>query len=542
MERRDFVRGAAAGSVLAMSGVPLASAHTSVPSVARQDTAPVPPFALEEATVAALQAAMASGQHTARSIAEAYLQRIEALDRTGPALRAVLEVNPDALEIADAVDAERQAKGPRGPLHRIPVLLKDHLGSADRMSTTAGSPALMGVTPTADSFVVRRLREAGVVLLGKTNLSEWANFRSTHSISGWSSRGGLSRNPYALDRSPCGSSSGSAVAVSANLAALAVGTETDGSILCPASVNGLVGIKPTVGLVSRTGIIPIAHSQDTAGPMARTVRDAAVLLGAMAGVDPADPAAREAEGRPFLDYTAFPDAGGLRGARLGVAGQYLGFHGEVDRLMEDALEAMRQAGALIVGPVHVPYGPELATPELNVLLYEFKADLNAYLAGLGPAAPVKSLRELIAFNEANRAEVMRYFGQELFEMAEEKGPLTEPEYRHALALCQRLSRTEGIDAVLARYSLHAIVAPTAVPAWTVDLVHGDRPSGGSSSPAAVAGYPAVSVPMGFVRGLPVGITFVGAAWTEPILLTLAYAFEQETKARRPPSFRLSAEV
>ena len=542
MERRDFVRSAAAGSVLAMSGVPVSPESTSVPTVASPDRTQVAPFALEEATVADLQDAMASGQLTARSITEAYLQRIETLDRTGPALRAVLEVNPDALEIADALDAERQAKGPRGPLHGIPVLLKDNLGSADRMSTTAGSPALMGVTPTEDSFVVRRLREAGVVLLGKTNLSEWANFRSTHSTSGWSSRGGLSRNPYALDRSPCGSSSGSAVAVSANLAALAVGTETDGSILCPASVNGLVGIKPTVGLVSRTGLIPIAHSQDTAGPMARTVRDAAVLLGAMAGVDPADPAAREAEGRPFLDYTAFLDAGGLRGARLGVAGQYLGFHGQVDRLMEDALEAMRRAGALVVGPVHVPNGPELATPELNVLLYEFKADLNAYLARLGPAAPVKSLRELIAFNEANRAEVMRYFGQELFEMAEEKGPLTEPEYRRALALCQRLSRTEGIDAVLARYSLDAIVAPTAGPAWTVDLVHGDRSSGGSSSPAAVAGYPAVSVPMGFVRGLPVGISFVGAAWTEPILLTLAYAFEQETKARRPPSFRLSAEV
>jgi amidase len=489
---------------------------------------------------------MAAGQDTARSLAEKYLARIERFDRQGPALRSVIELNPEALTIADQLDAERKAKGTRGPLHGIPILLKDNIATADRMSTTAGSLALEGVRPPEDAFVVRRLRAAGAVILGKTNLSEWANFRSTHSSSGWSARGGQVRNPYALDRSPSGSSSGSGAATAANFAAAAVGTETDGSIVSPAHSTSLVGIKPTLGLVSRTGIVPIAHSQDTAGPMARTVADAAALLTAMAGVDPADQATAESRPHAGVDYTSALDAGGLQGARIGIVRDRLfGYSPAADRLAEAAIAAMRQQGAVIVDPANIPTLGALDADELQVLLYEFKADLNAYLARLGPSSPVRSLKDIIAFNVAHRERELRYFGQEIMEMAEAKGPLTSPEYTTALKENRRRARELGIDAVMSRHRLDALVAPTFEPAWLIDLVNGDTFPGNAASPstvAAVAGYPHLTVPMGYVRGLPVGISFFGRAWSEPLLIKLAYAFEQATKHRRPPTFRPTANL
>jgi amidase len=492
------------------------------------------PFELEEATIQSIQTAMAGGRLTSRALTQAYLDRIERLDRGGPTLRSVLEANPDALAIADALDAERRVKGARGPLHGVPVLLKDNIDTHDRMTTTAGSLALEGSIAARDSFVAERLRAAGAVLLGKANMSEWANIRSDKSSSGWSARGGQCRNPYVLDRNPCGSSSGSGTAVAASLCAVAVGTETDGSIVCPANAVGLVGVKPTLGLVSRAGIIPIAHSQDTAGPMARTVRDAAVLLGALAGADPRDPATADARVAP--DYTRTLDADGLRGARLGVARQFLGFNREVDRLFDAALAAMKAQGAVIVDPADIPHANEYGDTELEVLLYELKADLNAYLAALGTGARVRSLADVIAFNEANREREMPFFGQELFLKAQAKGPLTEQAYVDALAKNRRLSRAEGIDAVMDQHRLDAIVAPAGGPAWLTDCVVGDHFSGGSSTPAAVAGYPNVAMPCGFVRELPVGLSFIGRAWSEPILLRIAYAFEQATRFRRAPKF------
>ncbi len=531
MDRRDFVRGGLATGLAAGAS---ALAHGGEPARAPK---PVPEFAFEEATIDTLQSRMSSGALEAQALTRAYLARIEATNLEGPELRHVIETNPDALSIAAQLDAERRAKGPRGALHGIPVLLKDNIDTRDRNTTTAGSLALQGSIPARDAAIASRLRQQGAVLLGKANLSEWANIRSTRSSSGWSARGGQCKNPYALDRNPCGSSSGSAAAVAANLCAVAVGTETDGSIVCPASANGVVGIKPTLGLLSRSGIIPIAHSQDTAGPMARTVRDAAILLSALAGVDPNDPATELSRGKADSDYTRFLDPKGLAGARLGVARSLFGSDPRVTALMEAALLEMKRLGATLVDPIELPAERDFNDSELTVLLYELKADLNAYLAGLGPQAPVKTLAEVIAFNERNRRREMPYFGQELFLQAQEKGPLSDEAYLKALETDRRLSRTEGIDKAMDAHKLDAIVAPTGGPAWLTDLVNGDHFTGISSSTLpAVAGYPAITLPAGFVFGLPVGLSFLGRAWSEPVLITLAYAFEQATRHRRPPRF------
>ncbi len=497
------------------------------------------PFELDEITIVELQDGMKADKFTARSLVEKYTARIGEVDKHGPALNSVIELNPDAPSIADALDQERKAKGPRGPLHGIPVLIKDNIATADRMMTTAGSLALVGAKVPKDSFVAQRLRAAGAVILGKTNLSEWANIRSSHSTSGWSGRGGLTKNPYALDRNACGSSSGTGAGISASLAAVGIGTETDGSIVCPSSSNGLVGIKPTVGLVSRAGIIPIAHSQDTAGPMCRTVRDAAILLSALTGVDPDDEATAGSAGKAQTDYAQYCDPNGLKGARIGVARKYFGFSDTVDGLMEQALDVMKKQGATLVDPADIETFGKFDDTELLVLLYELKADLNAYLARLGPGAPVRTLKEVIDFNERNREKEMPYFGQDLFLKAEAKGPLTEKEYVDALAKNHQLTRTEGIDALMDRHQLDAIVAPTGGPAWLTDLVNGDHSTGGSSNAAAVAGYPNINVTAGFLFGLPVGLSFFGRAWSEPTLIKLAYSFEQATTARKAPKFLAS---
>ena len=540
LSRRDFLRVSGAAGALAVAEPRGAGGFGPPAPAGRQEPVEGGGFALAETTIADLQEGLAGGAWTTRSIVEAYLDRIDRIDRDGPGLRAVLETDPDALAVADRLDRERRAGRLRGPLHGIPVLLKDNIDTADGMTTTAGSLALEGWIPPEDSGVAARLRRAGALLLGKTNLSEWANFRSTRSSSGWSGRGGQCRNPYVLDRNPCGSSSGSGAAASADLAAAAVGTETDGSIVCPASANGIAGIKPTVGLVSRAGIIPISHTQDTAGPMARTVRDAAVLLGVLAGSDPRDPATADADRRGLADYTPFLDPAGLRGARIGVARQFLGFHDGVDRVVEDAVDALRAAGAVVVDPVALgDSGADrsLRAAETDVLLYEFKAGLNAYLARRGPGAEVRSLADLIAFNERNAEAEMPYFGQERLIAAEAKGPLSERAYLTALAAARRLSRADGIDRTMDEHRLDAVVAATGGPAWVTDLVNGDHFGGSSSGYPATAGYPNVTVPAGAVHGLPVGLSFFGRAWSEPTLVRLAYAFEQTVQARRPPRFR-----
>jgi amidase len=514
-----------------------------VATVARGEQQPAQPFELEEATIAQLQDWMAGGRYTSQQLTTLYLQRIERIDRNGPRLLSISETNPDALAIAASLDAERKAGKVRGPLHGIPIVIKDNIDTADRMSTTAGSLALEGSIAARDAFVVERLRAAGAVIIAKTNLSEWANFRSTKSSSGWSGRGGQVKNPYALDRNPCGSSSGTGAAIAASLAAAGVGTETDGSIVCPSAVSGLVGLKPTVGRVSRSGIIPISRTQDTAGPMTRSVADAALLFSAMLGRDSRDAATtRAGASRPF-DPRAALDAGALKGARLGVARKrYFGYSPATDQVVDAAIADMRKLGAAVIDPADIPTAAQLDDCELDILLYEFKADLNAYLAGLAPRIAVRSLDALIAFNEREKSREMPYFGQEILEQAQKKGPLTSPAYRRALTTCRSRARTLGIDAVIAKHKLDAIVAPTGSPAWPIDLVNGDHFTGASSTPAAVAGYPNITVPAGHVYGLPVGMSFIGPAWSEQRLIALAYAYEQATRHRRPPRFLPSAEL
>jgi amidase len=494
------------------------------------------PFELDETTIDEISSGFKSGKYTVRSVAEKYIKRIGEIDKAGPFLNSVIQLNPDALKIADALDKELKEKGPRSAMHGIPVLIKDNIDTADNMETTAGSLALLDAKPAKDSFVAKRLRDAGALILGKTNLSEWANMRSTHSASGWGGRGGLTKNPYALDRNCSGSSSGSGAAAAANLCTVAIGTETDGSVVSPSSLNGLVGIKPTVGLVSRAGIIPISHSQDTAGPMCRTVRDAAILLGVMAGADEEDEATQNKERNNVDDYTKFLDKDGLEGARIGVLRQYFGFLPSVDKIINASLEVLKQQGAILIDPIVIDTLGKFDDPEGTVLRYELKADMAAYLAHRGNGTPFHTLKDLIDFNKSNADKEMPYFDQELFLQAESKGPLTDSEYQEALEKNHRMTREEGIDAVMNTHQLDAIVSPTDSPAWMTDLVNGDHFLGGSSQLAAVAGYPHITVPAGDVFGLPVGISFFGRAWSETVLLKIAYAFEQATHARKPPNF------
>ena len=542
IDRRDFVAStlatAAATAAAATIGTvaTLVPMHTAQAAVPEHDGTQPDAFPYAELSVAELQSRMTKGTLTSRTLTAAYLSRIAAVDRSGPTLNSVIETNPDALAIAAERDAERRAGKVRGPLHGIPVLIKDNIDSADRMQTTAGSLALVGKPSPRDAFIVQRLREAGAVLLGKTNLSEWANFRSTRSTSGWSGRGGQTRHPFVLDRNPCGSSSGTGTAISANLAAVGIGTETDGSIICPSSICGLVGIKPTVGLWSRSGIIPISSSQDTAGPMARSVSDAAALLGALTGVDSRDGVTADSAGKSVADYTTFLNAKSLQGARIGVARNMAGFHPMTDAAFERAIESLRKAGAVIVDPANVPTVGKYDEAELDVMLYEFKAGVNAYLAERGSTVSVRTRDDVIAFNRANAGAEMPYFGQEQMERAQAMGSLDDAKYRDAVTTCRRLARDEGLDAIMAQHSLDAIVAPSNGPSWPTDLINGDRYSGGNSSVAAVAGYPSITVPMGFAEVLPLGLSFIGRAWSEGRLIGLAYAFEQATKARRAPRF------
>jgi amidase len=548
MQRREFLQASLAAGGVTLTGHHGSEAAASAPAAAATDGATagdwkVPEFEHAEATIADLQKKQSSGELTARRLVEDYFARMDAVDSAGPGLGAVIERNPDALAIADVLDAERAGQGARGPLHGIPVLIKDNIDTADRMRTSAGSLALAESIAPRDAHLVERLRAAGAVILGKTNLSEWANFRSTRSSSGWSGRGGLTRNPYALDRSACGSSSGSGAATAANLCAVAVGTETDGSITCPSKANGLVGIKPTVGLVSRAGIIPISASQDTAGPMTRTVADAAALLSVLAGMDPRDPATAAANGRVQPDYTAFLRAEALQGARLGVARGMFGRNALVAAVIERALSDLSRHGAEIVELPDFKAGSDVDDAEWTVLQYEFKDGLNAYLATLGPDAPYRTLEQLIAFNDANRDRSMPWFGQEIFVACQEKGPLTSKEYLDAVATARRLSTVEGIDKVMDENRLDAVVAPTGDPAFTTDLVNGDHYTGGGTSTLpAVCGYPHITVPAGQVFGLPVGLSFFGRAWSEPKLIALAYAFEQATRHRQAPRLLRTADL
>ena len=550
MNRRDFIRaGVASGTAVSVFGCgPAENAQSAGESGTPFS---IPEFRLEELTIEDLGGGLSSGDWTCRALTEMYLERIEALDRQGPSLHSILEVNPSALSTADGLDRELRGGRRRGPLHGIPIVLKDNIDTADRMTTTAGSTALRGSTPPRDAFIADKLREAGAVLLGKANMSEWAGFKSfQRGTSGWSGRGwdggrgGLCKNPYALDRTPGGSSSGSGAATAANLAAAAIGTETDGSIVGPSSRNCLVGLKPTIGLMSRGGIIPIAHSQDSAGPMARSVRDVAIMLGTMTGVDERDPLTTPSLGNSLTDYSGFCDPAGLNGARIGVARGYMGSDERVDRLLEDALDVMRAEGATVFDPIELPdelrFGNE---HEMEVLYHEFKADLNAYLESLGPDAPIKSLEQLIDYNEQNADLELSLFGQDLLIAAQERGPLTDGRYITALSTSHRLSRDEGIDRVMQEQQIDAIVGPTSGIPAPGDYTGSSRAAGGGcSTPPAMAGYPNMTVPMGFLFGLPVGMSLFGRAWTEGTLIRVAYAYEQAANHRRPPRFLPAVEA
>ena len=532
MKRRSFFKTSAlSGSVLAISGV----AGCTTISSSEENKVDLSEFDLNEITVNALQRKMESGEISAEAVCQKYLDRIKKVD---PFLKSVIELNPDALEIARGLDEERKDGKIRGPLHGIPVMIKDNIDTGDKMQTTAGSLALVGNVVGKDAFIVKKLREAGAVLLGKTNLSEWANFRSNNSSSGWSGRGGQVRNPFCLDRSPCGSSSGTGAAVSANLCTIGIGTETNGSIVCPSGINGLVGIKPTLGLWSRRGIIPIAHSQDTAGPMCRNVSDAAILLGALAEFDPNDAETHIEKKDTPKDYTPFLKVDGLKGKRIGIASQMLPSDRKVKELFEKAVADLKAAGAEIIENVEFEHNRKWGNLSYQVLLYEFKADLNKYLAE-HPAAPARSMADIIQFNKENAEKEMPWFDQDIFELAQGKGDLTSEEYLEALKDSKLFAGKGGIDQVMEEHNLDALIAQTNGPAWTIDWVNGDHFSGGSSSPAAISGYPNITVPMGFVEGLPIGISFFGRAWSEPILLEIAFAYEQVTKHRKSPGFKKS---
>jgi len=535
LDRRGFLE----RGMVAVAAGSVAGAKEAGASAARSG---ISPFELEEVTIADLQRAMASGGATSVSITEKYLARIEAIDKGGPKINAVIEINPDALAIAKQRDEERRTHGPRGPMHGIPILIKDNIGTHDRMMTTAGSLALLGSVPPEDAFVVKRLREAGAVIIAKANLSEWADVRSSVSTTGWSARGGQTNNPYVLDRTPGGSSAGTGAGIAASLAAVGLGSETDGSILVPSAQNSLVGIKPTVGLVSRTGVIPISHSQDTVGPMGRTVADVAATLGAMTGVDPKDPVSAGSRGRAYTDYTQFLDPAGLKGARIGVARRHVDLGSAVDKVLQNAIDAIRHAGAEVIDPTDLDNVEQFRPNEKIILLYELKAGMNAYLQGLGPNAPVHTLQEIIEFNEKNWRREMPYFGQDRFIKAQSYGDLATPEYLTALEKCHRLTRAEGIDATIDKFRLDALVAATTGPAWVTDLVTGDHEADKSTHPTAIAGYPNITVPAGYIFGLPVGVCFFGKAYTEPTLLKLAFAFEQATHHRRPPQFLPTANL
>lgn len=538
-----------AAAALGLSGplhaLPLleANAHGAARDALHRTAADEQTFrAVEEATFSELAEGLDNGRWTSRSLLELYLEVIDRFDRRGPALNTILEINPDALEIADALDEERRTKGKRSELHGIPILVKDNIGTADKMHTSAGSLALADSFAPNDAFLVERLRDAGCIIIGKSNMSEWANARGRDAIGGWSGRGRLTRNPYALDRSAGGSSSGTAAAVSANLVPAAIGTETMGSIVTPASLCGIVGMKPTVGLVSRSGIIPVSYTQDTAGPMCRTVRDTAMLLSAIAGPDPDDSATTTGSIRRVADYTTFLDPDGLRGARIGVARNLFGTSLVADRVIDRALDAMRAAGAEIVENANIETAEAIWGVDSEVLSYELKASLNEYLASLGPKSPVKSLRDLIAFNIKHSDQEMMWFGQETFLYAESRGPLTSPEYIQQLAMVRELARTRGIDATLEEHDVVALVAPTQGPAWLTDMLLGDNASIGSYVTASAAGYPSITVPAGDVSGLPVGMLFMGPAWSEGTLLKLAFGFEQTVRARRPPTMLPSVPI
>lgn len=498
-----------------------------------QVSAPAPPFDVAGRSLSDLSADLQAGRVTSEQLVAAYLARIATIDRAGPALHAILALNPHALEEGRALDAERRDKGPRGPLHGIPILLKDNIEALGPLPTTAGSLALAGNVTNRDAPLVARLRAAGAVILGKTNLSEWANMRGSRSVSGWSGVGGQTRNAYAPDRSPCGSSSGSGVAVSASLAAAAIGTETDGSVTCPASVNGIAGFKPTLGLVPRTRIVPLAHSQDTAGPMGRTVRDVAMLLTIMAGSDPEDPATAQADAHK-RDFAAGLDLQALRGRRIGIMRFEAGFHPETDAVFAHALDTLRASGATLVEIGSLQGADAIGDAELTVLLTELKADLAVYLATTNPPVTARSLADLIAFNETHHDQELGVFGQELFERAEATSGLEDPNYRTALALSKRLAGPEGIDRMLAEHQLDALVAPTSGPAWLIDPILGDHSLGQTSTLPAVAGYPHLSLPMGTVSGLPVGLSIIGPAWSDGLVLSLGHALEARLGKAPPP--------